>query len=188
MSEDISAMAKAALGLTVMAHEQGAGALIFAPYGGSPPPAEFFLVMMRDMIEATGGATGCIIVGSGDEAGMLPLLDIHPADALHAIVHLRLAREIEKVDWVALAMDTWDFITDDATLGRGSAKAAFEEGNPDASEALKVICVAPDGPGYDVTQRYRREDGVVEWEEPEHTYSSVSGGDIPALMNELVLA
>lgn len=186
----IAAMAQAAVGLTQMAHEAGGAALIMHPYGGPPPPAEFFLTMMRVMVETSGDAMGCICIGAGDDAGMLPLVDIHPVDALHEVLHVRLAKGIPKVDWVTLSIDSYDlFLTDqnDERIAKG-AMAAFEAGDPDASEALKVICVAPDGPGYDVTQRYVRTGDAIEWEEPEATESIVSIGEMGLLMNELVLA
>jgi hypothetical protein len=185
-AEEIDAMAEVASELAKMAYEHGAGALVFHPYAGPPPPAEFFLSMMREMIDASGAALGCITVGCGHEGtGTLPLVDVHPVDALHAIVHVRLAGVIPSVNWVTVCSDTYVFTTDDPTAERGTASEAFKRGDPDATEALMAICIAPDGPGYNIRQPYVRGEEGVEWGEPQQ--SDAQMGDVPALMNELVL-
>ena len=153
LSEDeIDALAEASSEFARLAYEHGGGALVFHPYEGPPPPPEFFLDMMRMMIDTSGSALGCITVGCGHEGtGTLPLIDVHPVDALHAILHVRLADIIPSVNWIALCCDTYEFETADPNAERGTATEAFKRGDPDATEALMAICVAPDGPGYNIS-------------------------------------
>jgi hypothetical protein len=184
----LSSLAEQAAMITALAEAENAGALIIHPYGGPPPDASFFLAMMREMIESSGEALGVICIGMGSESGMLPLLNVHPVEALHELVHLRLAGQIPSVDWVALALDTYAKVIDDPNVVRGEAQAAFEVGDPDAYEALAAICVAPDGPGYDVQQRYTRNGHAIEWGEPTQIEAIGTDGDLPRLMQELVLA
>jgi hypothetical protein len=187
-TDEQMAMAEAAAAVTRMAHDHGAGALVLHPYAGPPPPADFFLSLMREMIEADGDAMGCITIGcENDETGMLPLIDVHPTDALHAILHARMEGLLPKINWVTLAVDTYVFLTDDPVKGAGSARDAFQAGDPDAHEALVALCVAPDGPGYDVHQTYERDGALIEWGEPDAMQALFSSGDVPFLMNELVL-
>ena len=53
-AEEIDEIADLSSQFARMAHAHGGGALVFHPYQGPPPPPEFFLSMMRDMIDATG--------------------------------------------------------------------------------------------------------------------------------------
>ena len=126
-------------------------------------------------------------MGCGEDGtGTLPLIDVHPVDALHAILHVRLADIIPSVNWVTVCSDTYVFATGDPNAERGTATEAFKRGDPDATEALMALCVAPDGPGYNVQQTYVRTEDGVEWGEPSQPL--VHLGEIPALMSELVLA
>jgi hypothetical protein len=186
--EVLASMGQQAALLAQLAHEDNAGALILHPYGGPPPSAAFFLTMMREMIDSSGEAMGCICIGIGPESGMLPLMDVHPVEALHQLVHLRLAGIIPSVDWVTLAFDTYVKISADHDAERGDATAAFQAGDPDAYEALAAMCVAPDGPGYDMQQKYTRTEDGITWEEPVAIEAVESAGDIPMLMRELVMA
>lgn len=186
--EHLSAMAQQAALISAMAHADNAGALIIHPYGGPPPEASFFLGMMREMIESSGEALGVICVGFGPESGMLPLMDIPATEALHELVHLRLAGMLPSVDWVTIAFDTYVSLTDNPSALRGTAREAFKAGDPEAFEALAAMCVAPDGPGYDVQQRYTRTGDAIQWEEPVSVEAIATGGEIPRLMQELVLA
>lgn len=187
--DEMNAMAEAAAEFTRLAHEHQAGALVMYPYEGPPPPASFFLNMMREMIEETGEAMGCITLGCGAETGTLPLTDVHPVDALYALLKVRLGGLIPKVNWITVSSDTFVLkgVTEDDAQ-RGSAGEAFLRGDPNASEALMAMCMAPDGPGYDVHQSYVRSDDGVEWGEPEDVFSDQSEGDIPSLMSQIVLA
>lgn len=186
--EILAKMSQQAAMLAAIAEADNAGALIIHPYGGPPPEAEFFLGMMREMIESSGEALGVICIGLGPESGMLPLMGHHPVEALHELVHLRLAGLIPSVDWVTLAFDTFVKVSTDPNAERGDAAKAFRAGDPDAYEALAALCVAPDGPGYDIQQRYTRDEDAVEWDDPVAIEAVGSGGDIPILMRELVLA
>jgi len=112
----------------------------------------------------------------------------HPVEALHELVHLRLAGVVPSVDWVTLAFDTYVKITDSPDAERGEPTRAFKAGEPDTYEALAAMCVAPDGPGYDFQQRYTRVGDAIEWEEPVPIQAVESAGDIPLLMRELVMA
>jgi hypothetical protein len=186
-AEEIEALAEASSEFARMAHEHGAGALVFHPYGGPPPPPGFFLDMMREMIDTSGEALGCITVGCGEGGtGTLPLIDVHPVEALHAILHVRLAGMIPSINWVTLCCDTYIFVTDNPDAKRGTATEAFKRGDPDAMEALMALCTAPDGPGYNVQQPYVRTEDGVEWSEPQEAITHM--GEVPALMQELVLA
>lgn len=185
--EEAEAMAAVAADFARMANDNGAGALVFHPYGGPPPPPEFFLSMMREMIEFSGEAMGCISVGCGDEGtGTLPLMGVHPVEALHAVLHVRLADIIPSVNWVTMCCDTYVFQTEDVDAPRGTAREAFERGDPDATEALVAMCMAPDGPGYNVQQPYVKTEAGVEWGEPYQAITQM--GEVPSLMQELVLA
>ena len=189
MNEDmLNEMASRAALITALADADDAGALIIHPYGGPPPGADFFLGMMKVMIEETGDAIGVVCLGLGPESGMVPLLNIHPVDALHEVLHLRLADKIPSIDWVAIAFDTYVRLTTDTDAARGDATKAFKAGDPNAYEALCAICVAPDGPGYDIQQRYVRSEDSIEWDEPKQVDSISSTGDIPVLMQQLVTA
>ena len=180
-AEEIDEIARLSSKFAQMAHERGAGALVFHPYDGPPPEPGFFLDMMREMIDFSGEALGCITVGCGDEGtGTLPLIDVHPVDALHAILHVRLGGIIPSVNWVTLCCDTYEFETDDPDAQRGTATEAFKRGDPNATEALMAICVAPDGPGYNVSLPYVRTTDGVEWGEPRKAIANL--GEVAALM------
>lgn len=185
--EQVTALAEASADLARFAYENNAGALIMYPYDGPPPPASFFLDMMKEMIEETGDAMGSMCLSTGTESGTLPLTDIHPVDALHAVLHGRMVGVIPKIHWVTVAFDSYVIKgVGQQDVARGSASEAFKRGDADAYEALCAMCVAPDGPGYDVHQAYVRSDDGIEWHEPENVRAS--DGDIPSLMNQIVLA
>ena len=187
--DEVMAMAEAAAEFSRIAEENNAGALVMYPYNGPPPPASFFLEMMREMIDSTGEALGSVCLSTGTESGTLPLSNMHPVDALHAILHGRMVGVIPKIAWITVAVDTY-VLKDvkDPHVERGSAGAAFKRGDPNATEALMACCVAPDGPGYDVQQSYVRHPHGIEWEQPEDITGNQTGGDIPSLMHQIVLA
>lgn len=129
-----------------------------------PPAPSFFLDMMREMIDHSGGATGCVMFGTADNmAGMIP----HRGDAIEALVGICALRSTDlfgKVVHVAIGADT------------------YHEG----VDALLAVCVAPDGPTYCTVQTYTRTDEGVVWGSIESLpLDHATAGDLPRLMRML---
>jgi hypothetical protein len=150
------------------------------PYQGAPPDAEFYLELMRDMINASGSATGAITFGTTDMSGMVPLTNVDPETALGLLLHMRQTGIIASVTWVVVADDTLRRLVEITPTKRTVSK---EE------DCLMVTCVVPDGPGWLAMQPYTKTPcGAVVWGEVETDHSSGDAGEVFDLMTELVTA
>lgn len=163
------------------------------PYQGPPPDAEFYLTLLRDMIERTGSATGCICFGTTATSGMFPLVNVDPQDGLSLLILLRQQGLLQSVSWVTLASDSWrrkfGKDTKPEDIHHGDLEQMHDSGDPEVEEVLVVSCKAPDGPGYDVSQAYVRKPDGIEWAEIEYLDPRIRvEGEINRLMTELVNA
>lgn len=183
--EQIDAMGTQAGALLAEAEASGDLGIVMAPYAGPPARAEFFLDMLKEMIETTGEATGCVTVGCGDYSGIVPI-NHSVQTVLTALLAARQFEAIPPVDWVTVAMDTYRLKEVDGVEPEpGAATEAFLRGDPNAEEAIVALCYAPDGPSYDVTVPYTRTPTGIEWREAE-PHPHESGGAVIDLMHALV--
>jgi len=181
--------------VAVMASAMDAGAspVAIADVVTLPPPPDHLLSLLRQMIEETGSAMGAIQFGTTAETGMLPLGHLGPQEGLALVIAARLAGVIASVTWVALAADAYHQVApegvsiDEATRYRNLGDG-FEAGDSSITEALMVLCVAPDGPGFNKVQPYVRVNDAIEWGEPFDLDHEEQYGEVHRLMNMLVLA
>lgn len=153
-----------------------------------PPEWKWVLETMRDIIEATGDSIGMVLAATDHESLMIPA-PFGPTDPVKMLYAMRKTRVLDSVNWVACAADTYVRTAIDANgfpTDGISPTEAFKAGMPDAWESLMAICVAPDGPGYNVQQRYLRTPEGIVWQEPEQ--AKASAGPLVGVMNEVVLA
>lgn len=166
--------------------------MMMIPYSGPPPNAEFYLDLLRYMIERTGGATGCITFGTSDgSSGMFPLVNIDPQLGMSLLIAMRANGLIASVSWVTVASDTYRRVVDDDTdasrVQKGDMELMRMLGDTKVEDVLMVLCVAPDGPNFDLYQKYTKTETGIEWED-------VRGSDVPPsgalveLMQTLVAA
>lgn len=185
--EQVDAMGEQAGILMAEASAAGDLGIVLAPYAGPPPRAEFFLGLLKTMLEGTGEATGVITLGCGQYSGMVAV-DLPVQTVLTALIATREADLLPPVDWVALAMDTYRLNdTDGGEPVAGAATEAFLRGDPNAEEALMALCYAPDGPCYDTSLPYTRTPTGIEWGDVEPE-PFATGGAVPDLMRALIHA
>jgi len=190
MSEGIQALA----GFMHTAMREGTIPLVIEEVvGATPPPPGFFFVLMRDMVEQTGGATGCVVFGTDDNrAGMVPH-DGNVTEVLEGLIALRLSGMFGRVNHVAVGADTWhrcyepgDFESEG--VRHGDLQARAEAGDERVTEALMALCYAPDGPTYCDMQPYTRTEGGIVWGPVEPLPFDRQLGDLPRLMKTLTRA
>jgi len=174
----------------IVALSQGESPIALADYAGPPPPAEFYLSLMREMLDDDGQAMGAVTFGTANESGMLPLANFDAQEALAMLIAARVVGVIPKVAWVAATSDMWHRRFTDGTtpddVRHGTLEEMHNAGDTSVTEALMAMCVAPDGPGYDVLQPYTRtEDGIV-WGEVENLSEAEHHGALNELMTLLV--
>jgi len=176
-----------------LAMDDNALPIAMIAHQGPPPAAEFYLSLMRSMIEETGQATGCICFGTETVSGMFPLVHCNPQEGLGLLILMRQQGLVDSIAWVALAADSWRKVfpsdVDPEDINKGDLERMHEAGDPEVEEVLIVTCKAPDGPGYDASQGYSRTPDGIEWAEVEYLSPGVDvQGEINRLMTELVLA
>lgn len=168
---------EAALETMVRALESDHAPIAMMPYDGPPIPPEFHLDLLRDMLTETGGATASITFGTSDGmSGMFPLINVDPRTGLNLLLMTRKANVLGSITWVAIASDV------DRTM------VDTETGESTEGEALMVLCMAPDGPGYSKIQPYVRTADGFEWGEIEDHTATQSSGALYSLMQQLVVA
>ena len=177
---------------SLMASSMGPGTvgLVMINQVGPPDPGEAYLALMRQMIDETGSATGCISFGTQDASGMMPLVDVDAQDGLRLLIMMRQMDMINPVAWVTLATDTFRRIfrmseVDPATVRHGDIEKMRQAGDTEVEDALMVCTLAPDGPSCDLAQPYVKTETGVEWGEVE-TNPPSQGGGVVDLMRELV--
>lgn len=151
------------------------------PYQGAPPDAAFYLELMRDMINASGSATGAITFGTTDMSGMVPLTNVDPETALGLLLHMRQNGIIETVTWVVVADDTLRRMVE-IDLRTGERVETGRE-----VDCLMATCVIPDGPGWLAMQPYTKTPLGVVWGDVEDN-AQTEVGNLVELMTELVTA
>lgn len=159
--------------------EAGGIPVALIPFQGEAPDQEFYLELLRGMVEATGSATGAITFGAGDASGMIPLTNVEPEMALRLLLQMRQNEVIDPVSWVTVSDDTFRRMVEISP----DHKTVREE-----VDCLMVVCVTPDGPGWLAMQTYTKTPGgVVVWGEVEQSNADVAG-DMVGLMNQVVTA
>lgn len=157
--------------------------------GQVPPDWRWLLGSMRSMMDEDGDGLGIVMAATPTQALMVPAPN-GPKDPLTLLLLMRAIGQIDSICWVAVAFDSYVRSAEDASGSTDdglSPTEAFEQGLPDAREALMAICVAPDGPGFDVQQTYTRTPEGIEWDEPDPNMKN-QGGRLVDLMHEVVIA
>ena len=181
------------LGAMTDAINHGGIPVVMIPYAGPAPEGEFYLSLMRDMLNTSGAATGCITFGTTDgTSGMCPLVDLDPQEGLSLMLVMRQSGMLGPVAWVALASDSYRRMfepgeVDIDKIQRGDIEQMAKVGDAKVEEVLMVACCEPDGPGYNLAQPYRRTEAGIEYAEVE-TMPADAGGGVMTLMQELVTA
>lgn len=170
---EMAAAVAEGLAVAVMVSEQS---------GQAPPEWQWLLKSMRSMMDEDGDGLGIVMAATPTQALMVPAPN-GPKDPLTLLLLMRAIGQIDSICWVAVAFDSYVRSAEDDGL---SPTEAFEQGLPDAREALMAICVAPDGPGFDVQQTYTRTPEGIEWDEPESLKSQ--SGRLVDLMHQVVIA
>lgn len=175
--------------------DAGGVPIVMAAYTGPPPAGEFYLRLMREMLIETGRVSGCIAFGTTDgHSGMFPLVEVDPQTGLSLLIEMRRADIISKINWVTVAGDAYRRVFEDGEVDPDSIRHGDVElmklaGDEQVEEALTAVCIAPDGPGFDLFQPYVRTEAGVEWSEVEYLPDEIKrSGEIPRLMNALVAA
>lgn len=151
------------------------------PYMGEPPEAAFYLELLREMINASGSATGAITFGTTDMSGMLPLTNVDPHTGLGLLLHMRRTGAIESVTWVVVADDTLRRTVEIDLRTNERVELSAEQ------DCLMVTCVTPDGPGWLAMQPYTKTPLGIVWGDIEDSDQGEAGNLID-LMTELVTA
>ena len=133
-----------------------------------PPSPEFILSTLRTGLEAAGEVLNLVIVGTATETMMCPT-PLHPLKVFAVLAAMRAGGKVGPLSWIAVGIDT--YVRSDYPPDGLTPTEAFEKGLPDAGEALTVMCVAPDGPGYYYEHHYTRTPGgfVFDDEVIDHT-------------------
>lgn len=168
--------------------------IVMIAYDGPPPNPDFYLDLLRMMITETGSATGCITFGTANgTSGMFPLMEIDPQTGLTLLIAMRKQNLIGSVSWVTVASDTYrrpyPLDTDPDDVQKGDMELMRMLGDDTVEDVLMAVCVAPDGPGFDRLQRYRKTEAGIEWDEVEDQLTGgTHSGPMIDLMQELVTA
>lgn len=174
--------------------DAGGVPIAMIPYDGPPPDGEFYLALLRDMIVTTGEATGALTFGTSNRtSGMFPLINVDPQEGLKLLIFMRQQGLIGDVSWITLAADSYrrkfGKDTKPEDIHKGDLEQMAKAGDAEVEEVIMVSCMAPDGPGYDISQPYKRTPTGIEWGEIEHLDPKLSvQGAIHDLMTELVTA
>lgn len=167
--------------------------LVMMPSDGQPLESEFYLAMMRLMITTSGSATACITFSTTTgSTGMLPLIGIDPQTGLRLLLSMREQQILDSIAWVTVASDAYtrvfDGDVDPGSIHRGDLERMRKAGDPSVKDVLMVVCVTPDGPGFETTQGYRKTDTGIEWEEalPMSERDASTYGPVKRLMSDLV--
>lgn len=152
-----------------------------------PPSSEWVLDTLRTMINDDGHCVGMVMAATATMGLMIPVM-AGLVDPLLMLVAMRKQGMIDPVCWVTIGADTYVRLPEEGWVDDGlTPTEAFEQGLPDAREAVLAWCLAPDGPGYDVEQVYRRTSDGVEWDEPTR-FKERSEGRLMDLMEMVVTA
>ena len=164
-------------------------AIIASDLQGAPPPKpDFILQNMRAALDTDGYVLNVILAATADLALMSPAPD-DLTPSLGALMMLRVSEQIGPLAWIAVGMDIYIREGDAWKVDGVSPAEAFKRGLPGSGEALVAMCVAPDGPGYYVEQRYTRTpEGPIVFAEPEEHTVSPRAGDVLDVLRVAVQA
>lgn len=154
-----------------------------------PPPPDVLLGMARDCVEA-GPFNGLILFATDDGLSMLEVKQ-EMRDELAMLSVVVMAGLTPRPQWVAVVADTYHLETDRADeveqIEHGSLAQRFAAGDPRVGEQVIASCLCPDGPTYDWVQPYVRDEGEIDWREPEQMpRDATSEGILSDLMREVV--
>lgn len=169
---------------------QAIAAMVSDTPNTTPPEWRWMVQTLRDTIETDGEALGMVLAGTDTQHLMIPTPQ-GPENPIKMLIMMRRGGSIGSINWVAVVSDTYtrtvDSMTGEYPSDGISASEAFKRGMPGAAEAVLALCVAPDGPGYNVHLPYHRTPEGIVWDEPEE-FPPAMGGHLTRLMNAAVLA